>query len=114
MRRSGESSSSRQTTSTGRRSSGSSVTLRSRSGTWRAQPALTSVTTSSPAGHSSSSLARLDPADATEIGEVLLRRAAGRRGDEITVMGHVAEDIAAAELVYAAARREGAGMPVEL
>jgi ornithine cyclodeaminase/alanine dehydrogenase-like protein (mu-crystallin family) len=62
-------------------------------------------------------LAGLDPADATEVGEVLLGRADGRRGDEITVykaMGHVAEDIAAAELVYAAARREAAGVLVEL
>jgi ornithine cyclodeaminase/thiomorpholine-carboxylate dehydrogenase len=62
-------------------------------------------------------LAGLDPASATELGEVLLGRADGRRGDEITVykaMGHVAEDIAAAELVYAAARREQAGVLVEL
>jgi ornithine cyclodeaminase/thiomorpholine-carboxylate dehydrogenase len=62
-------------------------------------------------------LAGLDPADATELGEVLLGRADGRLGDEITVykaMGHVAEDIAAAELVYAAARREEAGVLVEL
>jgi ornithine cyclodeaminase/thiomorpholine-carboxylate dehydrogenase len=62
-------------------------------------------------------LAGLDPADATEVGEVLLGRVDGRRGDEITVykaMGHVAEDIAAAELVYAAARREAAGVLVEL
>ena len=62
-------------------------------------------------------LAGLDPASATELGEVLLGRADGRRGDEITVykaMGHVAEDIAAAELVYAAARREHAGVLVEL
>lgn len=62
-------------------------------------------------------LAGLDPAAATEVGEVLLGRAAGRHDGEITVykaMGHVAEDIAAAELVYAAARREGAGRLVEL
>ena len=63
-------------------------------------------------------LAGLDPAGATELGEVMLGRADGRRGaDEITVykaMGHVAEDIAAAELVYAAARREAAGVLVEL
>jgi alanine dehydrogenase len=62
-------------------------------------------------------LAGLDPKTATEVGEVLLGRAAGRRGDEITVykaMGHVAEDIAAAELVYATARREAAGVLVEL
>jgi ornithine cyclodeaminase/thiomorpholine-carboxylate dehydrogenase len=62
-------------------------------------------------------LAGLDPAGATELGEVLLGRANGRRGDELTVykaMGHVAEDIAAAELVYEAARREQAGVLVEL
>jgi ornithine cyclodeaminase/thiomorpholine-carboxylate dehydrogenase len=63
-------------------------------------------------------LAGLDPGSATELGEVLLGRAAGRRdADEITVykaMGHVAEDIAAAELVYAAALREAAGVLVEL
>ena len=65
-----------------------------------------------------SELQGLDPASGTELGEVLLGRAAGRAGDDdITVykaMGHVAEDIAAAELVYAAARREGAGTLVEL
>jgi alanine dehydrogenase len=53
-----------------------------------------------------------------ELGEVLNGSRPGRTGrDEITVykaMGHVAEDIAAAELVYAAARREGAGTTVEL
>ena len=62
-------------------------------------------------------LAGVDPASATELGEVLLGRAHGRVGEEITVykaMGHVAEDIAAAELVYAAARREAAGTFVEL
>lgn len=62
-------------------------------------------------------LAGLDPASATELGEVLLGRARGRVDDEITVykaMGHVAEDIAAAELVYATARREAAGVLVEL
>ena len=65
-----------------------------------------------------SELQGLDPAAGTELGEVLLGHAAGRAGDdEITVykaMGHVAEDIAAAELVYAAARRERAGTLVEL
>ena len=63
-------------------------------------------------------LTGLDPACATELGEVLLGRATGRRdAEELTVykaMGHVAEDIAAAELVYAAARREAAGVLVEL
>jgi alanine dehydrogenase len=60
----------------------------------------------------------LDPGAATELGEVLLGRRPGRTSDdEITVykaMGHVAEDIAAAQLVYAAALREGAGTTVEL
>jgi alanine dehydrogenase len=60
----------------------------------------------------------LDADAATELGEVLLGRRPGRtRDDEITVykaMGHVAEDIAAAQLVYAAALREGAGTTVEL
>ena len=49
-------------------------------------------------------LSRPDPDTATEIGEVLLGRAPGRtNAAEITVykaMGHVVEDIAAAELVY--------------
>jgi ornithine cyclodeaminase/thiomorpholine-carboxylate dehydrogenase len=59
-----------------------------------------------------------DPASATEVGEVLLGRRPGRRGEEeITVykaMGNVAEDIAAVQLVLEAARREGAGSRVEL
>jgi len=56
--------------------------------------------------------------DGAELGEVLNGSRPGRTDpDEITVykaMGHVAEDIAAAELVYAAARREGVGTTVEL
>ena len=55
---------------------------------------------------------------ATELGEVLLGRKPGRTArDEITVykaMGHVVEDIAAAELVYAAALETRAGRLVEL
>jgi alanine dehydrogenase len=55
---------------------------------------------------------------ATELGEVLLGRRPGRSHvDEVTVykaMGHVVEDIAAAELVYAAARRSGAGTTITL
>ena len=58
-------------------------------------------------------LAGLDPRTATEIGEVLLGRAPGApSADEITVykaMGHVVEDIVAAELVYAAAVSSGTG-----
>jgi ornithine cyclodeaminase/thiomorpholine-carboxylate dehydrogenase len=60
----------------------------------------------------------LDRRSATELGEVLLGRAEGRReADEVTVykaMGHVVEDIAAAELVYAAAREAGVGRTVAL
>jgi ornithine cyclodeaminase/alanine dehydrogenase-like protein (mu-crystallin family) len=60
----------------------------------------------------------IDPSAATELGELLLGRAAGRRDDEeVTVykaMGHVVEDIAAAELVLAAARRAGVGTSVAL
>jgi alanine dehydrogenase len=63
-------------------------------------------------------LDQIDPGDATELGEVLLGRAPGRtRADEVTVykaMGHVVEDIAAAELAYDAARRRGIGTVVEL
>jgi ornithine cyclodeaminase/thiomorpholine-carboxylate dehydrogenase len=65
-----------------------------------------------------SELQGLDPAAATELGEVLLGRRPGRTAEaEITVykaMGHVAEDIAAAELVHAAALARGAGTTVEL
>jgi alanine dehydrogenase len=63
-------------------------------------------------------LAGLDPAAATELGEILLGRAPGRDGDgEITVykaMGHVAEDAAAAELVLRLALEAGAGREIEL
>jgi ornithine cyclodeaminase/thiomorpholine-carboxylate dehydrogenase len=63
--------------------------------------------------------AELEPGTpATELGEVLLGHKPGRKDrDEITVykaMGHVVEDIAAAELVYAAARRSGAGTIIAL
>jgi len=63
-------------------------------------------------------LAGVGPSAATELGELLLGRAPGRRDDEeLTVykaMGHVVEDIAAAELVLAAAQRVGAGTAVTL
>src|SRR4051812_772165 len=59
-----------------------------------------------------------DPVSATELGAVLLGRRPGRtRSDEITVykaMGHVVEDIAAARLVYEAARAEHAGRIIVL
>lgn len=58
-------------------------------------------------------LSGLDPDSATEIGEVVLGRQPGRRGhDEITVykaMGHVIEDIVAADIAYRTARERGAG-----
>jgi ornithine cyclodeaminase/alanine dehydrogenase-like protein (mu-crystallin family) len=60
----------------------------------------------------------LDPAIATELGEVLSGAAPGRRSDEeITVyksMGHAAEDAAAARLVYERALRDGAGRRVPI
>lgn len=63
-------------------------------------------------------LVGLDPAIGTEIGEVLLGRAQGRRSEsEVTVykaMGHAFEDMAAASLVYRRARQEGAGRTVGL
>jgi alanine dehydrogenase len=58
-----------------------------------------------------SELQGLDPSSATELGEVLLGRAPGRMDErQITVykaMGHVVEDIVAAQLVYAAADGRG-------
>jgi ornithine cyclodeaminase/alanine dehydrogenase-like protein (mu-crystallin family) len=59
-----------------------------------------------------------DPGEATELGELLLAPGRGRADDrEVTVykaMGHVMEDLVAAELVLAAARRDGVGTTVEL
>ena len=58
-------------------------------------------------------LAGRDPERATEIGEVLLGLKPGRTSrDEITVykaMGHVVEDIVAAEVVLRAARQRSVG-----
>ncbi len=63
-------------------------------------------------------LAGLDPSHGTELGDVLRGRAAGREGpDEITVykaMGHIAEDAAAAELVYRAALSSVVGRRLDL
>jgi ornithine cyclodeaminase/alanine dehydrogenase-like protein (mu-crystallin family) len=62
-------------------------------------------------------LAGVDPDSATELGEVLLGLRPGRSGDEITIykaMGHVIEDIAAAELAVAEAQRTGTGQLVRL
>jgi alanine dehydrogenase len=60
----------------------------------------------------------IDPSAATELGELLLGDAPGRRdAGELTVykaMGHVVEDIAAAQLVLEAAERDGAGTTVTL
>ena len=63
-------------------------------------------------------LAGRDPASATELGEVVTGARPGRTSpDEITVykaMGHAIEDLVAADLVLAAARRTGAGRAVEV
>jgi alanine dehydrogenase len=61
-------------------------------------------------------LAGLDPASATELGEILLGRGVGRASEsEITVykaMGHVAEDAAAASLAYRVAVTRGLGRSI--
>ncbi len=63
-------------------------------------------------------LQSLDPSAAAELGEVLLGRRDGRSGEEeITVyksMGHVAEDLAAANLVAERARAAGLGREIDL
>jgi alanine dehydrogenase len=63
-------------------------------------------------------LAGLDAAAATELGEIELGTRPGRQErDEITVykaMGHVIEDIVAADLVYHRARKQAIGRSVEL
>jgi len=63
-------------------------------------------------------LAGVDPDTATELGEILLGMRRGRRhAEEITIykaMGHVIEDIVAAELAVAEAQRTGAGQLVRL
>jgi alanine dehydrogenase len=63
-------------------------------------------------------LAGLDPQAAAEIGEVVLGLRPGRVDDrEITVyrsMGHAAEDLVAAQMVYDAAIAAGRGQMVEL
>jgi alanine dehydrogenase len=69
-----------------------------------------------PAG--AADLAGVDPAEATELGEVVAASSPGRRdASEITVyksMGHAVEDAAAAGLVYRRALREGGGQAVAL
>ncbi|HVC99966.1 MAG TPA: ornithine cyclodeaminase family protein [Candidatus Dormibacteraeota bacterium] len=63
-------------------------------------------------------LVGMAPESASEIGELLLGKAAGRQSrDELTAyksMGHAIEDVAAAGLVYEAARRESAGSGFDL
>jgi ornithine cyclodeaminase/alanine dehydrogenase-like protein (mu-crystallin family) len=63
-------------------------------------------------------LVGMDPEQATEMGEVLLRARPGRQSaQEITVyksMGHAVEDLAASGLVYREALAKGAGTFVEL
>jgi ornithine cyclodeaminase/alanine dehydrogenase-like protein (mu-crystallin family) len=69
-----------------------------------------------PAG--SAELQGLEPATATELGELIAGDAPGRlSNDEVTVyksMGHAVEDAAAARLVYDRALREGAGRRVPI
>jgi alanine dehydrogenase len=68
-----------------------------------------------PAG--SAELTGLDPAIATELGEVAAGAAGRGSDDEVTVyksMGHAVEDAAAARLVYDRALREGAGQRVTI
>jgi ornithine cyclodeaminase/alanine dehydrogenase-like protein (mu-crystallin family) len=69
-----------------------------------------------PAG--SAELQGLDPATATELGELIGGTAPGRADDhEVTVyksMGHATEDAAAARLVYDRALAEGAGRRVPI
>jgi ornithine cyclodeaminase/alanine dehydrogenase-like protein (mu-crystallin family) len=62
-------------------------------------------------------LAGVDPDTATELGQVLLGLHPGRTGSEITIykaMGHVIEDIVAAELAVTEAQRTGTGQLVRL
>jgi ornithine cyclodeaminase/alanine dehydrogenase-like protein (mu-crystallin family) len=63
-------------------------------------------------------LAGLDPSIGTELGSVLLGQAPGRVSPEdVTVykaMGHIAEDAAAAELVYRAALSAGVGVEIDV
>jgi ornithine cyclodeaminase/alanine dehydrogenase-like protein (mu-crystallin family) len=63
-------------------------------------------------------LAGLDGGSASELGEILLGTRPGRRDpDEVTVykaMGHVIEDVVAAEIVFRRARERGAGRAVQL
>jgi ornithine cyclodeaminase/thiomorpholine-carboxylate dehydrogenase len=63
-------------------------------------------------------LAGLDPAIATELGEILLGKHPGRQSEqEITVyksMGHAMEDMVAANLVYQRARQQAIGVNVKL
>ena len=59
-----------------------------------------------------------DPAAAAELGEVIAGSRPGRTSaEQLTVyksMGHAVEDAVAADLVYSAARAQGAGTEVAL
>jgi alanine dehydrogenase len=72
----------------------------------------------SPPPGGSAELDGLDPAVATELGELISGAAPGRGSDgEVTVyksMGHAVEDAAAARLVYDRALAEGAGRRVPI
>ncbi|HJU03262.1 MAG TPA: ornithine cyclodeaminase family protein, partial [Actinomycetes bacterium] len=74
------------------------------------------VTSAPPAG--AHDLQGLDPAEVTEIGEVLAGTRPGRTSpDELTVYkstGHAVEDAAAADLVYRRALDAGAGVTVTI
>jgi ornithine cyclodeaminase/alanine dehydrogenase-like protein (mu-crystallin family) len=63
-------------------------------------------------------LAGLDPGGATELGEVVAGKRSGRmRRDEITIykaMGHVIEDMVAADIAVRAARRDGVGQVLRM
>jgi alanine dehydrogenase len=77
---------------------------------------LGAVTSAPPAG--APELQGIDPQSVTEVGQVLLGRRPGRlNNDEITLYkstGHAVEDVAAASIVYARARKSGVGTIVTL
>jgi len=65
-----------------------------------------------------SELQGLDPESGTELGEVLLKRRAGRRSERETTiyksMGHAMEDLVAANLVYRKAIEQKTGTEIDL
>jgi len=72
----------------------------------------------SPPPVGSAELQGLSPESGTELGEVLLKQAAGRRSEKETTiyksMGHAMEDLVAANLVYQKALELGLGKKVDL